>query len=108
VTPVARDVVLLPLCVDTTDQHRRVVWEAGDNTGGRCKRWSALHAKGVTIRALPADQVASFEPYRPPKPLQERWMPVAPLGTYETVVVDPEDPQQPQELPRPRIRQLAP
>jgi hypothetical protein len=104
-----RDAILIPLCVNPTDLHRRRVWEAWANTEGRCGRWSALHAAGVPIRALPADQLATFEPYRAPKPLREDWIPIA-RGISQSVIVDPEDtqPEQPEPAKRPRIRELAP
>ena len=104
-----RDAGLIPLCVNTTDQHRRVVWEAWECTGGRCGRWAALAKAGVPIRALPTDQLAGFETYRPARPLQERWIPVSPLGTSHRVIVDPEYPQPQQPEPaKKRLRQLAP
>src|SRR5262249_22528557 len=101
-----RDAVLIALSVNVTDQHRRRVWEAWESTGG-CGRWSALHAAGLAIRALPADQLDAFEPYRSPKPLQEQLVPISPMGTYENVVVDPEDPQLPPELAKTSFKQLA-
>jgi hypothetical protein len=103
-----RDAMLIPLCTNVSDQHRRVVWEAWAATEGRCGRWAALHKAGVPIRALPADQLADFEGYRPPKPLQERWIPVAPLGTSVRHIFDPEDPEPP-KLPEPaKFGRLAP
>jgi hypothetical protein len=102
-----RDAVLIPLCVNVTDQHRRRVWEAWESAG-RCGRWSTLHAADVAIRALPADQLTTFAPYRPAKPLQEQLVPISPIGTYQNVIVDPEDPQLPPELAkRTTFKQLA-
>lgn len=104
-----KDAVLLPLCANPTDQHRCAVWEAWTNIEGRCGRWSALHAAGVPIRAMPADQIGSFEPYREPKPLREGWISIAPMGTYERAIVDPEDPQPAEPKPAPaRLGRLAP
>jgi hypothetical protein len=76
--------------------------------GGRCGRWAALTKAGVPIRALPAEQAADFEGYRPPNPLQARWIPITPLGTSVRHIFDPEDPE-PQELPKPaKLGRLAP
>lgn len=94
-----RDAVLIPLCVNTSDVHRRVVWEAWQ-AEGRCGRWSALTKAGIEIRALPPDQLDGFETYRPARPLQERWVPIYPLGTSRREIFDPEDPVPP-EVPQP-------
>jgi len=109
-----RDAVLIPLCCNTTDQHRRRVWLAwrnidpgGDSTvvtrrdimtpprDTRCGRWSALTTAGIPIRALP--KLDEFELYRPPKPVEQRIRPISgdPIHTGEYYYIDPEDEPQP-------------
>jgi hypothetical protein len=123
-----RDAVLIPLCCNITDQHRRRVWLAWRNIDPgadstvvtradimtpprdtRCGRWSALTAAGIPIRALP--KLDEFEPYRPPRPVEQRIKPTPgdPIHTGEYYYIDPEDEPQPQEpeLAKPRIRHLA-
>jgi hypothetical protein len=91
----------LALTVDPGDAHRRRCWEAW-GADGRCGRWSALAALGVTIRAWPTDQLNTFEPYREPAPLERRVKSTGPPGIYEEYFVDPEDPDyQPRERVKP-------
>jgi hypothetical protein len=85
-----KDAVLLPLVCDPGGAHRRRCWEAWE-AKGRCGRWSALVALGVRLRGWPADHLDTFQPYRPARPLEERFEPVA-LGVSERHMVDPEDP----------------
>jgi hypothetical protein len=103
-----RDAILLPLCCNTIDLHRRRVWEAWNATTGRCGRWSALHAANVPVRAFPANELGGFESYRPAAPMVEEWVSVA-RGIDQIVMHDPEDPQpaQPQPPAKKPIRQLA-
>ena len=105
---------MLALIADPRDAHRRRVWEAFRVTGGRTGRWGALVKLGVTLRAWPADELDAFEPYREPKRLETKMFPVAgePFGTYQRVVIDPEDADEPQPEveavePKPRRRALA-
>jgi len=87
---------VLPLACDPGNQHRRRVWEAWD-ANGRCGRWSALHARGIPIRALP--NLGDFELYRLPEPVQHVQQQIAgqPRGIVKNVLVDPED--NPERLP---------
>lgn len=80
-------VMLLPLSIDPADHHRREVWNAWTSTG-RTGRWAAIVKAGITIRAHRAP--ASVEPYRLPKPFEERTE--TRDGTTKTVWYDPEDP----------------
>ncbi|HYB34400.1 MAG TPA: hypothetical protein VEF72_00395 [Mycobacterium sp.] len=100
-----KDAVLLPLVCDPGELHRRRVWEAWE-AKGRCGRWSALVAHGVRLRGWPADQLEAFGPYRPAKPLEERYEPVA-LGISERHLVDPEDPSYQEPEPVKPRRALA-
>lgn len=77
---------LLALTCDTTGHHRRRVWEAWDTTTGRTTRWGALHAAGVTIRAVDLDE---YEHYRRPAPMEVRY--VRDSHGHRPVQHDPED-----------------
>lgn len=85
------EVVLALLC-QPTDQHRRQVWTAFTtrDPDRRCGRWSALTSLGVEIRALPADQLGALQPYREPKPIEVRQIPIAD-GITRAEKFDPED-----------------
>ena len=103
-----RNAVLIPLCVNVSDLHRRRLWEAAASEG-RCGRWSALVALGARIRGYPAAELDTFEPYRPAKPMEQRFEPVA-VGISTRYLVDPEDANyQPAEpAKKPRLGRLAP
>jgi hypothetical protein len=103
------DSVLLPLLIDTSNLHRRRVWEAWKADGARSGHWSALAGLGARIRAA---DLEGFEPYRTPKPLIRRQFPLGgpnSRGMYRTVVTDPEDPGYVPEAEqaKPRRRALA-
>ncbi|MGP5252670.1 hypothetical protein ACTXM8_10375 [Brachybacterium alimentarium] len=66
------------------DVTRREAWDAWDSTG-RCGRWGALIAAGVTITAPDLDD---FTPYRKAKPLQRYYDKTT--GKL-TRTIDPED-----------------
>jgi hypothetical protein len=88
------EAAVLALAIDTTDPAlvRRDVWRAWQTaTEGRCRRWSALHKLGVTIRAAALD---GFESYREPAPLQYRQeqIPGQPRGIVRTVEIDVDAP----------------
>jgi len=88
------DSAVLALAIDTTDPAlvRRDVWRAWQTTTeGRCRRWSALHKLGVTIRAAALD---GFESYREPAPLQYRQEQILgkPRGFVRTVEIDVDAP----------------
>jgi hypothetical protein len=106
-----RDACLIPLCCNTTDLHRRRVWEAW-NAEGRCGRWSALVTLGAEIRALPANQLEGFEAYALPKPMEKRYKPSPWPYSPKPFDVDPEDagykPQFPEPVKKKPRRQLAP
>ena len=84
--PIATQEELLALVCDPAGLHRRRVWEAWDSTG-RAGRWAALVALGATIRAHDLD---AFEPYRQPRPMEVRQIPVA-RGAVRFEQIDPED-----------------
>jgi hypothetical protein len=100
------DACLLPLVCDPGELHRRRVWEAFA-TKGRCGRWSALTALGATIRAWPATELDSFQPYSQPRPLERR---VRPAGdgfhSFEEFAYALED--TPQQEPQPVKPRRAP
>jgi hypothetical protein len=104
-----RDSALLALMVDPGGLHRRRVWEAWRVEGGRCGHWAALVALGATIRAWPAERITEFTPYREPMPLKRKQFPVPgqPFGTYQPVLIDPEDPDYIPEAEEPKRRALA-
>ncbi|HTX95095.1 MAG TPA: hypothetical protein VME67_09760 [Mycobacterium sp.] len=89
---------LLPLICDTSvclsadhadrsgKPHRRKLFEAFSETGGRCGRWGAL-AQVVRLRACPLDEWA---PYDLPRPLEQRTETVA-RGVTRQHKHDPED-----------------
>lgn len=77
---------LLALVCDPGGLHRRRVWEAW-NTTGRTGRWTPLVTLGVVIRAADLD---GFTPYRAPKPMEVKQIPVA-RGAVRFEQVDPED-----------------
>lgn len=87
-TSTDRPETLFALIADPGEVHRRTAWEAFNTSGGRCGRWAALLAAGITLRAC--NPLAALAPYRQPKPLEERWEPVT-RGQYRRIVVDPED-----------------
>ena len=64
------DTTRLPLCVDVDGHHRRKLWTAWSQSGGRCGRWSALHQLGVEIRAANID--GGLEAYRLPAAMETR------------------------------------
>lgn len=88
--PAATAESVLPLVCDPGQAHRRRVWEAWESNG-RCGRWSALNAVGVSIRAA---QLADLAPYRKPRPMEEQWVQVD-RGQHRRIIVDPEDSPQP-------------
>ena len=76
---------LIGLCCDPGAAHRRRVFEAWESRG-RCGKWAGLLALGVTLRAA---DLAAFEPYRSPRPLEVRQV-RAGMGVRQ-FTVDPED-----------------
>jgi hypothetical protein len=78
--------IMPPLTIDTTGQHRRRLWEAFDEQGGRCGRWSKLHRLNATVRAAP--DPSTVEEYRRPHSLELR----------HNVVHDPEDNPTPEPI----------
>jgi len=76
---------LIALACDPAGAHRRRTYEAWASSG-RCGRWSALLALGATLRAA---DLAAFEPYREPRPLEVRQQRVG-MGTQQ-YTIDPED-----------------
>jgi hypothetical protein len=78
---------VLPLSVDPDGLHRRRVWEAWSKQDGRTRRWGALVALGAKLRAVDLER---FEPYRQPKPLEQKQEQVG-RGAVRTYMVDPED-----------------
>lgn len=86
--PIRTPEATIALTVDATGVHRRRLWESWDSVGHRCGRWSALLAAGATLRALP--DLANFQSYRRPEPMQEQWVSVG-RGASQRRVVDPED-----------------
>lgn len=85
----------LPLVCDTTGHHRRRAWDAWAATG-RTGRWSALITEGIVVRAHP--NPVEVQPYRRPKPLEQRTVTTG--GETRAVTVDPEDPDY-EPAPRP-------
>ena len=79
------------LTVDANGLHRRRVWEAFEETGGRTGRWGALRALGARIRAADLD---SYEPYRKPKPMEVKQIRHG-IGVRQ-ILVDPEDAPEPE------------
>lgn len=79
---------LLSLTFNPGAAKRRLVWQAHDAEPGRCGRWSAMLAAGCTIRAN--RNLTEVEPYRRPKPLEERHIKTG-RGSYTRVIVDPEE-----------------
>jgi len=103
------DAILLPLVCDPGEPHRRRIWEAWA-TEGRCRRWSALVALGTRIRAWPAAELDTFEPYRSPRPLEHRIRPGkgdAFHAGYENYLADPEDPDYREEPEPVKTRRSA-
>ncbi|OBI52877.1 hypothetical protein [Mycobacterium sp. E787] len=89
-----RTETLLPLlCAPTEQHHRRHVWTAFTTTDPekRCGRWSALHALGVEIRALPSDELTSIIEFAAPPPLEVRHVQID-TGVTRREVHDPCDP----------------
>jgi hypothetical protein len=76
---------VIALACDPGTAHRRRVFEAWESRG-RCGRWAALLALGVTLRAADLD---GFAPYADPKPLEVRQQRSG-MGVRQ-VTVDPED-----------------
>ncbi|WP_131806209.1 hypothetical protein [Mycolicibacterium conceptionense] len=72
--------MLIGLCADPGDLHRRQVWQEWD------RGWAATVQLGVTLRAA---DLETFEAYRRPRPLLERR--VVENGVARFQVVDPED-----------------
>ncbi|MES5380386.1 hypothetical protein ABVN64_12425 [Mycolicibacterium conceptionense] len=72
--------MLIGLCADPGELHRRQVWQEWD------RGWAATVQLGVTLRAA---DLATVEAYRRPKPLLERR--VVENGVTRFQVVDPED-----------------
>lgn len=80
----------IALCSDPGTAHRRRVFEAWASKG-RCGKWAALLALGVTLRAATLD---GFAPYADPAPIVVRQQSVAMgAGVHGTrqIPVDPED-----------------
>jgi hypothetical protein len=82
---------MLTLCVDVAGMHRRELWQAWDEKGGRTRRWGALTRLGARIRGADLSDVVA---YRRAHEVQTRLepQPGQPRGVYETVVYDPELP----------------
>lgn len=80
---------IFALTVDAEGVHRRKAWEAFKTTTGRCGRWGALVAVGARIRAH--QPITELQPYRQPKPMEEKWENTGRRGSHRRIVVDPED-----------------
>jgi hypothetical protein len=79
------------------------VWEAWRREGGRTGHWGPLAALGARIRAWPANDLDTFEPYREPMPFVRKQFPLSgpdSRGLYSVEVHDPEDDELAQELER--------
>ena len=78
----------LALTADPHECHRRRVWESWHDTSGRCSHWAPLLRLGCSIRAA---ELAGFQPYREPAPMQQRTKPAYDgLHSYELVSFDPD------------------
>jgi hypothetical protein len=85
----SNEMILLPLCINTTNQHRRRAWEGWNTKGTRTNRWGALHRNGIQIVANP--DPASITDYALPRPFIQHREPTRERGVYEISIVDPED-----------------
>ena len=80
---------LIPLTVDTTNLHRRKLWQAWHSTDGRCRRWGPLADLGAKIRA--ASDPAAVALFPPPAETGVRFEYTE--SGFKSVPFDPEDPE---------------